>query len=133
MRYIVACDSSSISAGEEPIEEQEGEEQGEGGKGEGGGRPIIEGNGKVLGFAQLTKGSYEPCIHDENVKDKWPNPVELQRFYVGVGFSGQGIGKLLCKEIERMAREMGMRSLWLGVWYDFFSFSSFHDIFFSLL
>ena len=68
----------------------------------------------VLGFAQLTSGSKEPVIDDE--PGRFPEPVELQRFYVLVERAGQGIGKLLVREIESMAREMGKRTLWLGVW-----------------
>ena len=68
----------------------------------------------VLGFAQLTEGSKEPVIDDE--PDKFPAPIELQRFYVLMGRAGQGIGKALVREIERIARNMGRKTLWLGVW-----------------
>ncbi|EPE24530.1 Acyl-CoA N-acyltransferases (Nat) [Glarea lozoyensis ATCC 20868] len=71
---------------------------------------------QIYGFAQLTSGSSEPCIDVD--PEKYPEPVELQRLYVGVEFAGKGVGKGLAREIERMAREMGRKTLWLGVWED---------------
>ncbi|EHL02203.1 hypothetical protein M7I_1797 [Glarea lozoyensis 74030] len=68
---------------------------------------------QIYGFAQLTSGSSEPCIDVD--PEKYPEPVELQRLYVGVEFAGKGVGKGLAREIERMAREMGRKTLWLGV------------------
>ncbi|KAK4943659.1 hypothetical protein LTR10_016756 [Elasticomyces elasticus] len=67
-------------------------------------------NDKVVGFAQLTEFTSEPCIEDlESI-------VELQRLYVDPDYHGSGIGKTLTKEVEAMARSQGYRIIWLGVW-----------------
>jgi ribosomal protein S18 acetylase RimI-like enzyme len=67
-------------------------------------------NGLVVGFAIMTRGTREPCI--EHVQSK----VELQRLYVDIGMHGKGIGKLLARTLETMARSQGFRHMWLGVW-----------------
>jgi ribosomal protein S18 acetylase RimI-like enzyme len=64
----------------------------------------------VVGFAQLTRGTSEPCLaHLDNF-------VELQRIYVGLEYHGQGVGKMLAQRLEGMAKEEGFRHIWLGVW-----------------
>jgi ribosomal protein S18 acetylase RimI-like enzyme len=68
------------------------------------------GRNEVIGFALLTRGTNEPCIAD------CENPVELQRIYVDPKCHGMGIGKLLARRVEEMAREQGFRTMWLGVW-----------------
>ncbi|KAI1621977.1 acyl-CoA N-acyltransferase [Exophiala viscosa] len=65
---------------------------------------------RVIGFAQLTEFTSEPCIEDlESI-------IELQRLYVDPDFHGSGIGKTLTKEVEAIARGQGYRIMWLGVW-----------------
>lgn len=64
----------------------------------------------VVGFSQLNRSSTEPCIENE------PKPVELQRLYVNTIFQGGGVGKLLVEGIEKIVREEGYETLWLGVW-----------------
>ncbi|KAH0841871.1 acetyltransferase [Fonsecaea pedrosoi] len=65
---------------------------------------------EIIGFAQLTEGTSEPCISDvESV-------VELQRLYVSTACHGHGVGKLLANQIEGVARRLGYRAMWLGVW-----------------
>lgn len=65
---------------------------------------------RVIGFAQLTEGTIEPCIvHLECT-------VELQRLYVDADFHGAGVGKALTTRVEEMARGRGHRIMWLGVW-----------------
>jgi GNAT superfamily N-acetyltransferase len=72
---------------------------------------IATGNdGDLLGFAYLTRGSSEPCV------EGLEKTVELQRIYVHPASHGTGVGKILEKEIETMAREQGFKNLWLGVW-----------------
>jgi GNAT superfamily N-acetyltransferase len=67
-------------------------------------------NGDFLGFAYLTRGSSEPCVEDLE------KTVELQRIYVHSASQGAGVGRVLEKAIETMAREQGFKNLWLGVW-----------------
>lgn len=65
---------------------------------------------KVVGFVLLTRGSSDPCI--DNLESK----IELQRLYVHADHQGSGIGKLLTKRVEEMAREERYEHMWLGVW-----------------
>ncbi|RFU34111.1 hypothetical protein B7463_g2192, partial [Scytalidium lignicola] len=67
-------------------------------------------NHEILGFAFLTRGTSEPCI--ENLEDK----VELQRIYVDSTSHGKGIGSLLARSIEEIAKNEGFKNIWLGVW-----------------
>ncbi|KAK4944030.1 hypothetical protein LTR10_016551 [Elasticomyces elasticus] len=70
----------------------------------------IDPEGIIVGFGILTRGSKEPCIaHLEDY-------VELQRLYVSTAYQGFGVGKILAKQLESMAREQGFRYMWLGVW-----------------
>ncbi len=45
-----------------------------------------------------------------------PEPLELERLYVGHGAIGQGVGAALMKECLEQARRSGHQTLWLGVW-----------------
>ncbi|UNI24765.1 hypothetical protein JDV02_010489 [Purpureocillium takamizusanense] len=74
------------------------------GSSEGGARVV------VVGFAQLTQGSREPCV------EHLPAAIELQRLYVDSAFHGQGVGSVLMQEAERVARGLGCGNIWLGVW-----------------
>ncbi|KIX98674.1 uncharacterized protein Z520_05975 [Fonsecaea multimorphosa CBS 102226] len=77
--------------------------------------PTVDGDAdcgqeEIIGFAQLSEGTSEPCISD--IK----SVVELQRLYVSTRFHGNGVGKLLASQIECIARRLGYKRLWLGVW-----------------
>jgi ribosomal protein S18 acetylase RimI-like enzyme len=65
---------------------------------------------QVIGFAQLTEGTTEPCIEDLE------GLVELQRLYVDADFHGLGVGKALTNKAEGLARDLAYRIMWLGVW-----------------
>ncbi|TGO08816.1 hypothetical protein BTUL_0191g00260 [Botrytis tulipae] len=69
-----------------------------------------EGNGEIIAFALLTRGTSEPCLQH------LPNAVELQRIYVHPSAHGQGVGKLLADRLEKMARDQRFEYMWLGVW-----------------
>ena len=69
-----------------------------------------DGSDTVIGFVQLTQGSIEPCVADAE------GPIELQRLYVDEKCHGGGIGRALESEVERIAREKGFKTMWLGVW-----------------
>lgn len=64
----------------------------------------------VIGFAQLTEGTSEPCIED------LANIVELQRLYVHSDYHGLGLGRALTQLAENMALDKGYQTIWLGVW-----------------
>lgn len=65
---------------------------------------------EIIGFTQLTLGTTEPCL------SHLPSLVELQRLYVSTSHHGLGVGKHLAHRIESLARELGYKALWLGVW-----------------
>jgi ribosomal protein S18 acetylase RimI-like enzyme len=67
-------------------------------------------NDHVIGFVQLTQGTIEPCIADVE------RPIELQRLYVDEKYHGGGVGRALEGEVERISRERGFKTMWLGVW-----------------
>ncbi|KAE8451084.1 hypothetical protein EG329_004756 [Mollisiaceae sp. DMI_Dod_QoI] len=76
----------------------------------------------IVGFSQLNRLSTEPCI----TASQAPNPVELQRLYVSPDFHGGGVGKMLVEGIERIGREEGYETLWLGVWEENFKAQGFY-------
>ncbi|KAJ2979636.1 hypothetical protein NQ176_g3126 [Zarea fungicola] len=71
--------------------------------------------GKVVGFAQLTRGSSsgEPCLAS---LDHVASTAELQRLFVDLSYHGKGIGSRLARTIEDIARRDGFTHMWLGVW-----------------
>jgi ribosomal protein S18 acetylase RimI-like enzyme len=64
----------------------------------------------VMGFVQLTRGTSEPCLRD------FENIVELQRLYVAENYHGSGVGGSLVRHVEKLAKESGFATMWLGVW-----------------
>jgi ribosomal protein S18 acetylase RimI-like enzyme len=63
----------------------------------------------VASFAQVRRGRRPSCVTGTA-------PVELQRFYVDRPFHGRGVAQQLMRAVEDVARELGGRTLWLGVW-----------------
>jgi ribosomal protein S18 acetylase RimI-like enzyme len=62
-----------------------------------------------IGYAKLRSGEVDPAV-------KGPNPLELERLYVGSSAIGQGIGAELMKRCLEQAQRRGHETLWLGVW-----------------
>jgi len=65
---------------------------------------------EIIGFAQLTEGTTEPCLTHLS------GAVELQRLYVSTSHHSRGVGKCLAREVESLAQRLGYTALWLGVW-----------------
>jgi ribosomal protein S18 acetylase RimI-like enzyme len=63
----------------------------------------------LAGFAQVRRAPPPDCVTG-------PLPVELLRFYVDRPFHGRGIAPSLMRAVEQVARDLGGRTLWLGVW-----------------
>ena len=63
----------------------------------------------MVGFAQVRQGTSPACVTGDS-------PVELWRFYVDRSFHGRGIAQALMRAVEQIARQLGGRTLWLGVW-----------------
>jgi len=65
---------------------------------------VGEDEGRLIAFTQLRRTA-----------SVWGD-VEIARFYVDRRWHGQGIAQMLMLAAEAAARELGGRSLWLGVW-----------------
>jgi ribosomal protein S18 acetylase RimI-like enzyme len=63
----------------------------------------------LAGFAQVRRGTPPSCVIGKS-------PVELLRFYVDRPFHGRGIAQALMRTVDDVARAIGGRTLWLGVW-----------------
>lgn len=63
----------------------------------------------LCGYAKLNKSPTPKCIDSDN-------SIELQRLYVDSGHRGQGVGKLLERHVESIARDRGVSYIWLHVW-----------------
>lgn len=71
---------------------------------------VVEGEGGVLmAFAQVRRIPPPDCVTGED-------PVEIARFYVDRPWQGRGLAPRLMAAAREAARELGGRSLWLGVW-----------------
>ena len=70
---------------------------------------IAEVDGSAAGYAKLHGGEVSGGVEGER-------PVELVRLYVLQEWLGRGVGQALMRRCLDEAREMGFRTLWLGVW-----------------
>jgi ribosomal protein S18 acetylase RimI-like enzyme len=70
---------------------------------------IAETEGAAIGFARLRRGEAPDCVTG-------PAPVELQRIYVLKAWLGLKAGPALLARCLDEARDLGGRTLWLGVW-----------------
>ena len=70
---------------------------------------LAEMHGTLAGFTQLHVGAPPACVTGAF-------PVEVRRFYVDRPFHGRGVAQRLMQSAERTARDLGGRTLWLGVW-----------------
>ncbi len=64
---------------------------------------------QLVGFAQVRRKSFPACVVAAD-------PVELHRFYLVRSAQGTGAAMPLMLEAREVARELGGRHLWLGVW-----------------
>lgn len=70
---------------------------------------IAEVDGVAAGYAKLLPGNVPASVTG-------PNPIELVRLYVDRKFHGSGIGNDLMQASMDEARNLGHRSIYLGVW-----------------
>ncbi|HEU4827685.1 MAG TPA: GNAT family N-acetyltransferase [Gemmatimonadales bacterium] len=70
---------------------------------------IAEADGELAGYAQVSSRRV-PSI------PSGPAPVELMRFYVGVGWQGRGVAQSLMRAVVEEAERLGGATLWLCVW-----------------
>ena len=70
---------------------------------------VAELGSTMVGFAQVLQGPPPASVTSDA-------PVELRRFYVDRPFHGRGIAHALMRAVDGVARALGGRTLWLGVW-----------------
>jgi ribosomal protein S18 acetylase RimI-like enzyme len=70
---------------------------------------IAEVDGVAAGYAKLSPGNVPASVTGSN-------PIELVRLYVDRKFLGSGIGNDLMQACLDEARNLGHRSIYLGVW-----------------
>lgn len=70
---------------------------------------VAEDAGYSIGYLKLRAFRTYDCIPD-------PKPMELERIYVDQNWIGKGVGAALMKKAIAITKEMGYKTLWLGVW-----------------
>jgi diamine N-acetyltransferase len=71
---------------------------------------VAEHEGAMVAYAMVRRDGPAPaCV-------TMPRPVELWRFYVDREWHGRGVAPALMDGALDAARELGGRSMWLGVW-----------------
>ncbi len=64
---------------------------------------------KIIGYMKLNFGKAQTEKQNEN-------NLEIHRIYVLQAFHGKKIGQLLLDETMKIAKQMAVNSIWLGVW-----------------
>ena len=70
---------------------------------------LLESPDGLIGYAQLKRSPAPPCVAG-------PAPLELARLYLRRQKIGKGLGARLMRAVHAEARDMGYRTLWLGVY-----------------
>jgi GNAT superfamily N-acetyltransferase len=70
---------------------------------------LAENDDRAIAYAQVRRDHVPDCVTGAN-------PVELWRFYVAQGFHGRGVAQALMDSVKQEARQLGAKTLWLGVW-----------------
>jgi len=69
-----------------------------------------EAEDEIIGFTQLTEATTDRCV------PRLSSTVELQRLYVSTSHHSKGVGRQLAHTSDRLARDLGYKAIWLGVW-----------------
>ena len=64
---------------------------------------------ELAGYLKLNECGAQTDIHS-------PDSLEIERIYLDKRFQGKGLGNCLMDNAVEVARQKGMRSIWLGVW-----------------
>lgn len=70
---------------------------------------LAEHSGRTVGYLKLNSGSAQ-------TEPMGPVAVEIERIHVLRECCGSGVGQQLCNKALDVARTLGARSPWLGVW-----------------
>ena len=71
---------------------------------------VAEVEGSAAGYAKISAGEEASGVVEGE------RPVELVRLYALREWLGRGVGQALMQRCVDEAREMGFRTIWLGVW-----------------
>ena len=66
-------------------------------------------SGALAGYAHVGDSHPPECVVG-------PRPIELARLYLAREWIGRGVGSILMREAVQAARQLGGRTLWLGVY-----------------
>lgn len=77
-------------------------------------------NDKVAGYLKVN----EADAQSENVAE---NALEVERIYLAQEYQHRGLGLVLIKLAEKIAREDGKDNMWLGVWENNFNAQKFYQ------
>jgi ribosomal protein S18 acetylase RimI-like enzyme len=66
-------------------------------------------DGQVVGYLKVNVGPAQTELQDDKA-------LEIERIYVLSAFHGQAVGQRLYEEAMWLAKELGIRYVWLGVW-----------------
>ena len=64
---------------------------------------------EIIGYMKLNFG-------DAQTEKQKGNNLEIHRIYVLHAFHGKKIGQLLLDEVLKIAKQLAVKSVWLGVW-----------------
>jgi ribosomal protein S18 acetylase RimI-like enzyme len=64
---------------------------------------------ELAGYLKLNEATAQTDLNE-------PDTLEIERIYVRTVFKGLGLGRYLVEQAISLARQGGMKSLWLGVW-----------------
>jgi ribosomal protein S18 acetylase RimI-like enzyme len=70
---------------------------------------LLHCDGAVCGYLKLNEAPAQSDLND-------PDSLEIERIYVRGEFQGRGLGRTLMDHAIRLARQLGKRYVWLGVW-----------------
>ncbi|WP_026729881.1 GNAT family N-acetyltransferase [Flavobacterium denitrificans] len=74
---------------------------------------------KVIGYLKLNTGNAQTENQDKNA-------LEIERIYVAKEFHGKNVGQELYVQALKMAKELNVSYMWLGVWEKNFRAVSFY-------
>lgn len=74
---------------------------------------------KVIGYLKLNTGNAQTENQDKNA-------LEIERIYVAKEFHGKNVGQELYAQALKMAKELNVSYMWLGVWEKNFRAVSFY-------